>query len=79
VVIKASQNPQELDRGKRFEFLLQQTEIFSHFMSGNKGEKSTASPQKGKPGRPKKATESRESRISEPDPEPDTSDGAAGE
>jgi SWI/SNF-related matrix-associated actin-dependent regulator of chromatin subfamily A member 5 len=66
--------PQELDRGKRFEFLLQQTEIFSHFMSGNKGEKTAASPQKVKPGRPKKATENRESRNSEPE-----SSGAAGE
>jgi hypothetical protein len=54
--------------------LLQQTEIFSHFMSGNKGEKTAASPQKVKPGRPKKATENRESRNSEPE-----SSGAAGE
>lgn len=42
----------ELDKAKRFEFLLKQTEIFSHFMStGNK--KDGASPKKG-PGRPKK-------------------------
>jgi hypothetical protein len=35
--------------------LLQQTENFSHLMSGNKGEKTAASPQKVKPGRPKRA------------------------
>ncbi|CAB3379300.1 Hypothetical predicted protein [Cloeon dipterum] len=54
----------EADRGKRFEFLLQQTEIFSHFMSGNvKNEKNPSSPLKVKPGRPKKVTEPR---VSEP-------------
>ncbi|XP_066141375.1 chromatin-remodeling complex ATPase chain Iswi [Euwallacea fornicatus] len=39
----------ETDRGKRFDFLLKQTEIFSHFMNQSK------TPTKGKPsGRPKK-------------------------
>lgn len=38
------------DRGKRFDYLLQQTEIFSHFVSGDKSK----SPEKPK-GRPKKA------------------------
>ncbi|XP_067142954.1 SWI/SNF-related matrix-associated actin-dependent regulator of chromatin subfamily A member 5 [Centruroides vittatus] len=46
-------NKLEMDRGRRFDFLLQQTEIFSHFMtsgtSGNNGD----SPLKLKPGRPK--------------------------
>lgn len=42
------------DRSKRFDFLLKQTEIFSHFMSNNAKEKSPASPLKLKPGRPKK-------------------------
>lgn len=41
------------DRGKRFEYLLKQTEIFSHFMSGASGK----SPEKPK-GRPKKPKES---------------------
>jgi SWI/SNF-related matrix-associated actin-dependent regulator of chromatin subfamily A member 5 len=39
------------DRSKRFDFLLKQTEIFSHFMtSGNQGSTQTVAP-KGKPGR----------------------------
>lgn len=42
----------ETDRGKRFDFLLKQTEIFSHFMSQNpKGGT------KPKTGRPKKKPE----------------------
>ncbi|KAK9509609.1 hypothetical protein O3M35_006882 [Rhynocoris fuscipes] len=41
----------ENDRAKRFEFLLKQTEIFSHFMT-NQGNKN--SPTKPKPGRPRK-------------------------
>uniref|UniRef100_T1JJZ1 Chromatin-remodeling complex ATPase chain Iswi n=1 Tax=Strigamia maritima TaxID=126957 RepID=T1JJZ1_STRMM len=41
----------EIDRSKRFDYLLQQTEIFAHFMSGNTG--AAASPTKLKPGRPK--------------------------
>lgn len=44
----------EGDRSKRFDFLLQQTEIFSHFMSNNQKDKTPASPLKMKPGRPKK-------------------------
>ncbi|KAF6206099.1 hypothetical protein GE061_017324 [Apolygus lucorum] len=39
------------DRSKRFDFLLKQTEIFSHFMT-NQGKQ--ASPTKPKPGRPRK-------------------------
>ena len=32
---------QEEDKGKRFEYLLQQTEIFSHFMNATGGNKRT--------------------------------------
>lgn len=42
----------ETDRSKRFEFLLKQTEIFSHFMTNTP--KSGGSPPKPKAGRPKK-------------------------
>ncbi|XP_075972859.1 nucleosome-remodeling ATPase imitation SWI isoform X1 [Anticarsia gemmatalis] len=42
----------ETDRSKRFEFLLKQTEIFSHFMTN--APKSGNSPPKPKAGRPKK-------------------------
>lgn len=42
----------ETDRSKRFDFLLKQTEIFSHFMTNNQN-KST-SPVKSKAGRPRK-------------------------
>lgn len=43
----------ETDRSKRFDFLLKQTEIFSHFMTN--ANKSTSSPPgKAKAGRPKK-------------------------
>jgi SWI/SNF-related matrix-associated actin-dependent regulator of chromatin subfamily A member 5 len=41
----------ETDRSKRFDFLLKQTEIFSHFMTNNSKDKS---PLKIKPGRPRK-------------------------
>lgn len=41
----------ETDRGKRFEYLLKQTEIFSHFMTNNQKDKS---PLKVKAGRPRK-------------------------
>lgn len=41
-------NKIETDRGKRFDYLLKQTEIFTHFMTN-----STKSPPKNK-GRPKK-------------------------
>ncbi|KAK3913636.1 Chromatin-remodeling complex ATPase chain Iswi [Frankliniella fusca] len=44
----------ETDRSKRFDFLLKQTEIFSHFMSNSSKEKAPGSPLKLKPGRPKK-------------------------
>ncbi|VVC98655.1 unnamed protein product [Leptidea sinapis] len=50
----------ETDRSKRFDFLLKQTEIFSHFMSNTP--KSGSSPPKAKAGRPKK--------IKEPELEP---------
>ncbi|KAF8782283.1 SWI/SNF-related matrix-associated like protein [Argiope bruennichi] len=43
----------ESDRGKRFEFLLQQTEIFSHFMTTGSNAAKDGSPVKLKPGRPK--------------------------
>lgn len=45
----------ETDRSKRFEFLLKQTEIFSHFMTNTS--KSGSSPPKAKAGRPKKIKE----------------------
>lgn len=41
----------ETDRSKRFEYLLKQTEIFSHFMTNNAKDKN---PLKVRPGRPKK-------------------------
>ncbi|KAF4533362.1 hypothetical protein B566_EDAN002760 [Ephemera danica] len=44
----------ETDRSKRFDYLLQQTEIFTHFMSGNQRDKAPTSPLKLKPGRPRK-------------------------
>lgn len=40
----------ECDRGKRFDYLLKQTEIFSHFMSSQPSK----TPTKPKTGRPKK-------------------------
>ena len=43
---------QEMDRGKRFDFLLKQTEIFGHFMAV--APKAPSSPLKMKPGRPRK-------------------------
>ncbi|XP_030836704.1 SWI/SNF-related matrix-associated actin-dependent regulator of chromatin subfamily A member 5 [Strongylocentrotus purpuratus] len=43
----------EKDRSCRFDFLLQQTEIFTHFMSTTSAMKSPTSPLKIKPGRPK--------------------------
>ena len=43
----------ETDRSKRFDFLLKQTEIFSHFMTNQAKDKT--SPLKIKPGRPRKA------------------------
>lgn len=50
---------QETDRGKRFDYLLKQTEIFAHFMTANQKKDSTAgstgnTPKKAK-GRPRKA------------------------
>lgn len=50
----------ENDRSKRFEYLLRQTEIFSHFMTNTTGTKTPTSPLKMKPGRPKKKTNSTE-------------------
>lgn len=46
-------NKIETDRSKRFDFLLKQTEIFTHFMTNS----ATKSPQKSKAGRPKKPKE----------------------
>ncbi|XP_055902986.1 chromatin-remodeling complex ATPase chain Iswi isoform X1 [Eupeodes corollae] len=43
-------NKIETDRSKRFDFLLKQTEIFTHFMTNS----ATKSPTKSKAGRPKK-------------------------
>ncbi|XP_063611705.1 chromatin-remodeling complex ATPase chain Iswi-like [Penaeus indicus] len=48
------ENKMEMDRSKRFDYLLKQTEIFSHFMAGSR-DKTPSSPLKCKPGRPKKA------------------------
>ncbi|KAK7788863.1 hypothetical protein R5R35_007891 [Gryllus longicercus] len=42
------------DRSKRFEYLLKQTEIFTHFMSNSQSNKSPSSPLKARPGRPRK-------------------------
>ncbi|XP_076316124.1 LOW QUALITY PROTEIN: SWI/SNF-related matrix-associated actin-dependent regulator of chromatin subfamily A member 5-like [Tachypleus tridentatus] len=44
----------ETDRAKRFDYLLQQTEIFSHFMASGTLGKTGGSPLKVKPGRPRK-------------------------
>lgn len=38
----------ETDRSKRFDFLLKQTEIFSHFMTSNQT-KGTSKPKAGRP------------------------------
>lgn len=45
------ENKMDADRGNRFDYLLKQTEIFSHFMSGPR-DKAPSSPLKCKPGRP---------------------------
>lgn len=45
----------ETDRSRRFDFLLKQTEIFSHFMTNSA--KTGTSPPKAKAGRPKKIKE----------------------
>ncbi|CAG0902990.1 unnamed protein product [Cyprideis torosa] len=47
------------DRGKRFDYLLKQTEIFAHFMNSTSGNSGPSSPLKVKPGRPKKQQEKR--------------------
>ncbi|PSN50858.1 Chromatin-remodeling complex ATPase chain Iswi [Blattella germanica] len=44
----------ETDRSKRFDYLLKQTEIFTHFMSNNQRDKQPSSPLKVRPGRPRK-------------------------
>ncbi|CAG2057880.1 unnamed protein product [Timema podura] len=56
----------ETDRGKRFEFLLKQTEIFTHFMSNNQRDKPVSSPLKLKPGRPRKNVELNKSIVGDP-------------
>lgn len=43
----------ETDRSKRFDYLLKQTEIFSHFMTNQQSK----TPAKPKTGRPKKVKE----------------------
>jgi len=43
----------ESDRSRRFDYLLQQTEIFSHFMTSGANMNKDGSPVKLKPGRPK--------------------------
>lgn len=50
--ISINQNDQATSMANRFEYLLKQTEIFSHFMTFGKDE-----PQKAKPGRKKKEKE----------------------
>ena len=42
-----------MDRSKRFDYLLKQTELFGHFMAAT-GPKAPSSPLKVKPGRPRK-------------------------
>ncbi|XP_071951063.1 SWI/SNF-related matrix-associated actin-dependent regulator of chromatin subfamily A member 5-like [Antedon mediterranea] len=49
----------ERDRASRFDFLLQQTEIFTHFMSNTNSMKSPTSPLKMKPGRPRSKKDDR--------------------
>lgn len=66
----------ETDRSKRFDFLLKQTEIFSHFMTNNTKDKS---PLKIKPGRPKKivpASEKLHAPEFKENPEPKEKDAA---
>lgn len=54
-----------VDRAKRFDYLLQQTEIFSHFMtSGQTGGKEASSPLKLKPGRPKSRKNDEKAKLS---------------
>lgn len=48
---------QVTDRSKRFDYLLKQTEIFTHFMSNNQRDKTPSSPLKVRPGRPRKIVE----------------------
>ncbi|GAB6033284.1 SWI/SNF- matrix-associated actin-dependent regulator of chromatin sub A member 5 [Chamberlinius hualienensis] len=43
----------ETDRSKRFDYLLEQTEIFAHFMNTSNAAKGAGSPIKIRPGRPK--------------------------
>merc|ERR1739838_500254 len=50
----------DTDRSKRFDYLLKQTEIFSHFMAGPR-DKTPSSPLKCKPGRPQKEKKERKS------------------
>jgi len=50
----------DTDRSKRFDYLLKQTEIFSHFMAGPR-DKTPSSPLKCKPGRPNKEKKEKKS------------------
>ncbi|MPC91179.1 SWI/SNF-related matrix-associated actin-dependent regulator of chromatin subfamily A member 5 [Portunus trituberculatus] len=58
------ENKMESDRAKRFDYLLKQTEIFSHFMIGAR-DKTPSSPLKCKPGRPKKVENKKPSLLGE--------------
>ncbi|CAH1776599.1 unnamed protein product [Owenia fusiformis] len=57
----------DVDKGNRFDYLLQQTEIFAHFMSTGAalGQKTPTSPLKMKPGRPSKAAATPEPKARE--------------
>lgn len=55
----------EMDRSKRFDYLLQQTEIFAHFMStSGLGNKAAGSPFKIRPGRPKTRKNDEKAKLS---------------
>lgn len=58
----------ETNRTKRFEFLLKQTEIFSHFMPGSTSNKITPEKKKGRKKEEKKEELPEESKDTEIDP-----------
>uniref|UniRef100_U5EY61 Putative chromatin remodeling complex swi/snf component swi2 n=1 Tax=Corethrella appendiculata TaxID=1370023 RepID=U5EY61_9DIPT len=51
----------ETDRSKRFDFLLKQTEIFSHFMTTTSPSKTSPQQKQKAPGRPKKSDKNQQS------------------
>lgn len=55
----------DTNRSKRFDFLLKQTEIFSHFMPGNTGK---ITPEKKKSGRKKEETKKQPQNAATLDP-----------